>query len=493
MLDSVRSRLALWHTLVLAVLLVGFAAVSYLWLDSTVRRRDDRFLEEAATAFRTSVEAERAEVPLDTAIAQSLEEFHLRNISFLPFDATGRAISRRTQARLDTSAVRRVIAASRAEGVARLVTVGTDDDQQRLFIQQVTLGGERYTLVAAASLADQLELMEDTRASLLVTIPVVLVLAWLGGYTVARRSLAPVAAMSRRASEIGSTSLHERLPVGNPRDELGQLAASFNSLLGRVDAAFQQQQRFMADASHELRTPVSILRGEADIALSQAARTPEEYRGALAVVRDEGVRLSRIVSELFLLARADAGQQSLQIGELYLDDLVGDCLHTLRSLAAGRTVGLRSTCAPDTVGHGDDAGALTMHHRYHGDEELLRRMLVNLVENAIKHAPASSDVSVHLESDGATHCISVSDAGAGIAEQDRDRVFERFYRADPGHGREAGSEAGGAGLGLAIARWVAEMHGGSLVLRRSNPGDTVFELRLPRRVAITPAGELTPA
>jgi signal transduction histidine kinase len=259
----------------------------------------------------------------------------------------------------------------------------------------------------------------------------------------------------------------------------------FNDLLTRLDAAFDQQRRFMADASHELRTPVSIMRGEADVALSQPVRSLEEYRGALEVVRAEGRRLSRIVGELFLLARADAGQQPLESRALYLDDLVTECVRAVRSLALRRDVALRCTMDPPVSGEGDhsDAEPEALEHAYDGDEELLRRMLVNLLDNAIKHAPHGSVVDVRLTSDAREHRIQVVDRGPGIPDAAQAHVFERFFRADEAHGRDDDSETGGAGLGLAIARWVAEAHGGSLTLLDARSGGTKFEARLPRASA----------
>jgi two-component system OmpR family sensor kinase len=500
MLDSVRSRLALWHTAVLAVLLIGFAAATELWMARAVSRREDRFLQESTNAFRANIAGELAEVPLDTAVAQSLAEFRLRNVAFLVMDSSGKRMggsfrrgdagegrkrrarmARRLDAALARGAVLRV-----QVGGERFATVGEGDDALRLFVLPTEIGPDRFTIIGAASLADQQELLADTRAGFLIAIPVGLLLAWLGGYMLARRSLAPVSVMSGRAAAISASSLHERLPVGNPRDELGQLATVFNDLLARLAASFEQQRRFMADAAHELRTPVSIMRGEADIVLSQRVRTSEEYRGALEVVRAEGRRLSRIVGELFLLARADAGQQPLQKRTMYLDELVSDCVRAVQSLAVGRAVTVRCMMDPPVPTELDrtDGSAAVMDHAYLGDEELLRRLLVNLLDNAIKHAPPRSSVDVRLISDATGHRLQVSDRGAGIPAAAREHVFERFFRADASHARDDASETGGAGLGLAIARWVAEAHGGTLTLLASSAGETIFEARLPRTSAL---------
>ncbi len=503
MIDSVRSRLALWHTAVLAVLLVVFATASYLWLERVVVRRDDRFLEEATNALQSNLAAELAEQPLDSAVAQSFAQFNLRDVSFMVLDTAGRVIGRsapslamprrlggreRAARERDTARVRTVaIEASRGTH-DRLATIGSGHRAQRLFVLPVAEGTDHFFIVGIRSLADQQDLLEDTRAGFLLAIPLGLLLAWIGGYALARRSLAPVAAMTTRAAAIGASSLHERLPVGNPRDELGQLAHVFNDLLARLDAAFDQQRRFMADASHELRTPVSIMRGEADIALSRAVRSPEEYRGALEVVRAEGRRLSQIVGELFLLARADSGQQRLKMRALYLDELAGDCVHAMRSIALARDVSLRCTVERQPLA---EAGPED-EHAYTGDEELLRRLVINLLDNAIKHSPRGSTVDVEVTGHAGEHRLRVVDRGTGIPAAAQAQVFDRFFRADESHARDGTSETGGAGLGLAIARWVAEAHGGSLALVSSRPGETIFEVRLTS-TAHTPEGTVAAA
>jgi signal transduction histidine kinase len=472
---------------VLAVMLVAFAIATDLWLERAASHREDRFLEESTQAFHSNVAAELEEVPLDTAVGQALAEFRLRNVTFLVMDSAGRPIGRRpppTRVRHPTAPDADDVARALPARREKFLTVGDGDDPLRLYVLPARLGPHRVTIIGAESLADQQELMEDTRAGFLIAIPLGLLVAWLGGSALARRSLAPVAAMTARAAEIGATSLHERLPVGNPRDELGRLATVFNDLLARLGAAFEQQRRFMADASHELRTPVAIMRGEADIALSQSTRSPDEYRSALEVVNAEGRRLSRIVADLFLLARADAGQQPLAARELYLDELVSDCVRAVRSLALVRSVTVRCTMDPPMSAEADRAGGTPTppEHAYRGDEELLRRLLVNLLDNAIKHAPAGSTVDVDLMSDARGHRLLVTDRGAGIPPEARAQVFERFYRADAAHAHahDAESQTGGAGLGLAIARWVAEAHGGSLTLIESQPGKTVFDAWLPR-------------
>jgi two-component system, OmpR family, sensor kinase len=237
-----------------------------------------------------------------------------------------------------------------------------------------------------------------------------------------------------------------------------------------------------------LRTPVAVMLGEADIALSQALRPEEEYRDALAAVRDEGRRLSRIVADLFLLARADAGQRPLQRREVYLDELVTECVRAARALAAARGTTITYTPAPPPVLTDDGLDAdPEADWPIEADEELLRSLVMNLLDNAIKHSPPEAAVTVRLDRDPASYRITVSDTGPGIPEGARAKVFERFFRVDVARAREAGSDSGGAGLGLAIGRWIAEAHGGTLELAESSPAGSRFRITLPRPALRRPA------
>jgi heavy metal sensor kinase len=295
-----------------------------------------------------------------------------------------------------------------------------------------------------------------------------LLIAAAGGFFLASRSLSPVAAMSERAAEISSTNLNQRLPVGNRRDELSALAGVVNRLLERLEQAFAQQRRFMADASHELRTPVAVLRTEADVTLSRPNRTEAEYRESVAVMRDSARRLGRIVDDLFLLARADAGHLPLRRGPIYLEEVVDDAARAVRAIAQEH--GVRIAVAPV-----EDAP-------FSGDADLLGRLMLNLLDNAIKHSPEGGTVTLSLVRVGHEYRIGVVDEGPGIPAEAQAQIFERFFRVDRARSRAGATETSGAGLGLAIARWIAEAHGGRLELVRSTAAGTHFQLVLPATV-----------
>lgn len=487
MLHSVRARLAAWHTLVLGVLLSVFALAAYLFLQSTTARRAQEYLDSSAAAFVLDLYAEREDAPPDSAsVAMAAAEFRVRDLAAIVFDTRGRLIgmgsnavppasgdtteSSQWEPAIDLASL--AAATQRLGSITHPVSFTLPDAEggYRTLLTSVTLGGRQYRVAVVQSRHAEAETLEDARTAYLVAIPLLLLAAGIAGSFLAKRSLAPVRVMSEQAARISAANLDDRLPVANPRDELGQLATVFNDLLSRVHVSLTQQRRFMADASHELRTPVAIMRGEAEVALAVPERPSDEYRESLGVVGHTAARLSNIVNELFLLARADAGQQPLRRNALYLDDLASECVRSVRVLAlgAGVTVHFES----------DDVDMV-----FEGDDELLRRLVTNLVENAVKYSDRGGQVTVSLLTEPDGYRLSVRDNGCGVPPEAQAHIFERFFRADVARSRGldgAGTSGSGAGLGLAIAQWVAEAHGGSLVLARSSSAGSEFVLRLPR-------------
>jgi signal transduction histidine kinase len=298
----------------------------------------------------------------------------------------------------------------------------------------------------------------------LVAIPGLLAIGALGGFMLARRSLAPVSAMAKQASAISINNLHERLPVGGG-DELVGLASVVNGLLDRLERSFEQQRRFVTDASHELRTPTAVVRAEADVTLSREHREEPEYRESVLVIQDAARRLTRIVDDLFLLSRADSGHLVVRKESLYLEDLVHDATRAVTSVALQRGVEI-------------DVREVT-EAPFDGDADLLGRLLLNLLDNAIKYSTAGAAVSVALQRHNGQYEIRVADSGPGIPAAAHERVFERFYRVDSARSRAEASTTSGAGLGLAIARRIAEVHEGTVDIAESRPGHTEFLVTLP--------------
>jgi two-component system, OmpR family, sensor kinase len=474
----VRVRLAVWHAVVLATVLSLFAVGTYLHLRRSALQRTDNSLRETAATFIGFWTRELAEegVTPTAAAKEAAQEVRYPNHRILVLDRNGGLVvatgDTNAAAPHPASGGERLRASIPRElpgpavGSVRWTTIGDESEGTRVRASRVTVGGIEFILVVMNLMAPEHETIDAFLEAMLIAIPLALLLSGIGGYLLARASLRPVAAMAERAEQISAARLDTRLPIANPHDELGDLGGVLNRLLDRLSAALAQQRQFMADASHELRTPVAALRSAADVTLARANRTSEEYTDALRVISTEGRRLSRIVNDLFLLARADAGEQPLRTEAFYLDEVVAECVRAGRALAAPRQVQVDLELQDEAL--------------LHGDETLIRRLVMNLVDNAVKFTPAGGRVSVAVTRASDQLRISVSDTGTGIPDSIRDRIFDRFVRGDVARGRH-GASGDGAGLGLAIARWVAEAHGGRVALEASSPAGSTFVASLPIR------------
>jgi heavy metal sensor kinase len=286
-------------------------------------------------------------------------------------------------------------------------------------------------------------------------------LAAIGGYLVATRSLAPLSAMAQQARRITSESLSKRLPNPNPNDELGRLASVFNETLTRLEASFAELQRFTADASHELRSPLTALRAVGEVALRDG-HDPAMLRETIGSMLEEAERLTDLVDALLTLARMDATKSGATLEEVNIATLLEEIRDQFEVLAAekGQTL------------------AVTSDHNVsvQADRTLLRLALVNLVHNAIRHSPSSSKISLAAARRPHGIEISVSDTGPGIAPEYQEKIFEPFFRLDKARSRSGG---GGVGLGLAIARRAVERTGGRIIVESKSNRGSVFRIALP--------------
>lgn len=471
MFSFVRVRLTLWYTAVLACALVALAVATYFVVGRNSAHETDAAIIELAESFLTTVNAEARDTPgpggVKEGIQEAIEEHKYRDTVFVVFNAEGGVVES-SDVDLTPATATKLFGDNLDRSIRQappLRTIRLQDQSYRSYVRHFAVSGAECTLLVLQSLHRQEGFLKSVLSAFALAIPLAIVLASGGGYFLARRSLLPVVEMSTQAGRIGADNLHERLKVTNPQDELGRLAQSFNGLLDRLDQSFEQQRRFMADASHELRTPVAILCGEADVALSQPGRSPEDYRASLDVLAAEAKRLKHIVEDLFTLARADAGQYPLTLSDFYLDELIAECSRSVRTLAAAKQI----TLCCDT----------RTEMPIRADEGLLRRMMVNLLDNAIKYTSPGGNVSVTWDTQNSQYRIRVSDSGQGIPSELQPRIFERFFRADRVRSRSESDDGGGAGLGLSISRWIVQAHDGRLELTGSDERGSTFTVFLP--------------
>jgi heavy metal sensor kinase len=454
MFHSVRARLTLWYTAILALVLIIFSAVSYVLLARTIRAENDASLADTAHEFAAAFD------PADRSRGRDvLLDFRYSDRQILVLSPNGEIVAGSNK--IGPAERTRIQSFVRGGGTGFATIIGGEEgDGIRIIATPINVVGTHYTLVVARDLSEQADRLESAARAVFFGIPLALIVAAAGGYLLARKSFAPVTTMSVKARQIGAETLDERIEIGNERDELGFLAATLNGLLERLQLAFESQRRFMADASHELRTPIAIIQGEADVALARD-RDAADYRESIEVMQRAARKLTRIVQNLFLLARGDTGRYPISMSRFYVGEVVADCIRGMRSVAQARGVALSCSAPEDIV--------------VVADEELIHRLVLNLVENAVKFTQSGGTVHVDVGAGDGNCTIRVADTGPGIESADQSRIFERFFRGD----RARPQDAGGAGLGLPIARWIAEVHGGELRLEHSDTTGTVFLAVLP--------------
>lgn len=468
-IESVRARLTLYYVSALAAALIVVGGLIYVLLARALYTRIDDNLDALVQTTSNSLHNDLAEGQApDDAARSTAAELASRLQMLAIYDPAGQLLA--DEQRDDDLQIVLPPLETIPDDEILLTTVaeaGDQDDRHRLAMRRLTIrpSGTKYIVVAGSSLEPTDEELEALREVLLYVVPIALGLAGLGGWFLAHRSLSPVVAMAERARRIGVEDLSARLPVANPGDELGHLASTFNELLGRLEGSMTQQRQFMADASHELRTPVTTARTAASVALQHPHRDEHEYRDAMVIVEQQTARLSRIVEDMFTLARADAGNYPVRRDALYLDEVVEEVVRAARVVA--------STKGIDIDLDGDTSPApLT------GDEELIRRLVGNLLDNAIRYSQRGTTVKVELRRTESGYSISVSDSGPGIPPESQPYIFERFYRVD--RARSRATPDGGAGLGLALAQWVSRVHGGDLALTASSDNGCTFTAVLPQ-------------
>ena len=458
---SVRFRLTCWYSAVLAVVLVVFGALIYgVVLYQSLHHHDDSL--RAAGGYIKEILGREPDCA--TLTPDQIADLGRLDRLVLVHELAGHGQIFYRSPDFDTT----VLEGSEAEFKQLLSqpesfqTVDTPSSALRVFsFRYVSRAGRQGVVRVMDSLGNVHEALATLRWTLLLTIPFCLIVAGVGGYWLAGRALGPVDAVTRLAQEIEATNLNRRLPSPRSDDELGRLVRTFNQMINRLATSFDSMRRFTADASHELRTPLTILRSAIEVALERE-RSPEDYRRVLKESLEEVQRMTRIVEDLLLLARADAGTLEPRREPVRLDALASEVIEEMKGLAETRGVVVSS----------DIAGPVIMA----GDERWLRQMLYNLLDNAMKYTPPAGRVRVTLEQRNSGAEISVTDTGPGIPEAEQSRLFERFYRVDKARSREDG----GSGLGLAIALWVARSHEGDIKIEsRAGEGST-FRVILPQ-------------
>lgn len=451
---SIGARLTIWYSLILALSLCLFGAIAYFAMSHSIRANIDPSLRQRVRAVRDIIQEDAP-----SGLAALQDEF--RELA----DSEGAEARLRVAyadgatifASPDMQAAREP---RRAQDATHPFTARIGNARYRFLQDRVGVRGAQYDVEVASSMQDYDRALERFRIVMYSAAPAFLILAALGGYWLSRRALAPVDEITRAARSIGGQDLSKRIAVPRSSDELRRLADTLNEMLARLEAAFQRVSQFTADASHELRTPVSLVRTSAELALRKP-RSDAEYRESLARILDESERISRLIDQLLFLARADSASATLPAIRTDLAAPLQAACAEARALAEAKDLKFSETIP----------GSIWVQ----GDATSLHRLFVILLDNAVKYTPSGGEINVLLHSDDGYAVADVRDSGIGIAAQDLPHVFERFYRSDPARSRQSG----GTGLGLSIGHWIAQAHHGEIRVESLPGKGSNFEVRIP--------------
>lgn len=457
---SIGFRLAAWYFLVFAAGAAAFGIAAWFGMRASLYDAVDDGLRDRVRGVQTFVQSQIAELSLP----EMRDEFREHSVLgpggdlLQVCDQHGAWLFRSEP--LESNNVAITLPGDLRS--PRFETGQVDRHPMRFYSQRITIDGAPYTVEIAVPLDEVFGALERFRTLLLLVAPVLLIGASAGGYWISRRALAPVDEISRAAQRISIENLTQRLRVPRSGDELQRLSETLNAMLARLDASVRRMAQFTADASHELRAPVALIRTTAEVATLRRDRPSSEYLDALDDILEESERTSQVVESLMLLARSDAGGASVERHDLDARSVVREAAEQGEKLAHSNGLEFRLETADLPV-------------PIQGDPESLRRALLILIDNAIKYTPGGGTVRVRLCADQDRAVVSVSDTGIGIAEDDLPHIFERFWRADRARTRERA----GAGLGLSIAKQIVEMHSGSIRVE-SRPGKgSTFQILLP--------------
>jgi len=490
---SIGVRLSLWYLAIFALGQFLFGGGMWLILRHNLYDLVDDSLEVQIDDFKSFMQAQKKDASIAKLQEEVNEAYGIEHSGdYLEVYAENAQLIYRSEflqahpsALLPPDQIKRPVMRSRR----------IDGRPYRFALQKMSINGHVFTIQMGIPADDVVETLHLFRYYLLMFAPLLLLAAAGGGYWLSRRALAPVDSLVRTARQVSGTNLSGRLQKLDTGDELQRLSDTLNEMLDRIETAFLRITEFTADASHELRTPVSLIRTEAELALRRS-RTDSEYKESLRHILLEAERTTALIEQLLSLARSDSGRETFHLQPVDLWQTLRGVVDGWQQMATIRNLefsaslaGLNIVNQPAVTNDGmalgeaapniDAACCVDPEIFVMGDETLLRRLADILLDNAFKYTPAPGSVHLSLGVNGDSAVMTVQDSGVGIAEEDQSKIFERFYRVDKARTRALG----GAGLGLAIAQWIVTQHRGSIAVE-SRPGEgTKFRVELPMTAA----------
>lgn len=455
---SIGFRLAAWYFLVFAVALSIFGIAAWFAMLASVYHAVDDELRDRVRGVQQFMERQIASL----SIPEIRDEFREHSVLgpggdlFQVCDQAGAWLYRSVPLENNSVPIEKPDSLTSPQ----FKTAQVEGHPLRFYSQAISITGRAYTVQVAAPMHEAFEALQQFRILLLLGVPLLLIAASFGGYWISSRALAPFDEISHAAERISIQSLTERLHVAQTGDQLQRLSQTLNQMFSRLEAAVKRMTQFTADASHELRAPVALIRTTAEIAVMRG-RSPSEYRDALTDILGEAERMSQVIDSLLLLARTDSGTERIETIALDARTVVREAAEQGEKLAQNHKVVFEAEIPGTAV-------------PIRADSDALRRALLILLDNAVKYTSNGGLVRLKLAPVEGFAVASVSDTGIGIKQEDLPYIFDRFWRADKARSRERE----GAGLGLSIAKWLIEAQGGAISVT-SDPGKgSTFSIRI---------------
>jgi len=459
----IKWKLTIWYGGILAVILIIFSSGVYTYFKNSLEKSIDVKIKSIAEVLASSITEEHGGGNVFANFERYLENVlgkRPKGKFIQIIDSSGKIGAKMNDIETDVIPTRFNTTERALRGEIVYETI--DDANPRLrMITMPILDNKKITSIVqvGSSLADFDETMKKLLIIMIISIPTSISVTIIVGYFMAKKSLKPVDQIRKAAVKISSSNLDERIDIKGRKDELGRLAETFNAMIARLKDSFQRINQFSIDVSHELKTPLTILKGETEVALRKD-RDNGEYVNLLQSNLEEIDRMTRIIDDLLLLSKANTQDIKLNIESISLRDLVADVCVDMKIFADNKEITLIVDELADV--------------RLIGDELKLRRMLWNIMENGIKYTPKGGVVNVSSYTNNGYICINVKDNGMGISGDDIKYIFDRFYRADRSRKRESGS-----GLGLSISKWIAEAHKGAIEVTSQLSKGSQFLIKLP--------------
>ncbi|MGB7987369.1 MAG: ATP-binding protein [Terracidiphilus sp.] len=466
----IRVRLTLWYSLAIAVTLFSIGCAALWMVHRAVDDLEGEELQQRVRSVRRFVESRppgESPAELSAAITAAYNVSH-GNKWLQVIDEQGNWIYRSPHV---AAAYPTLALPQQAPPSGRFFTFTAESISVRALIEVIEVHGVHYTVQTGLTLTKTMAVLSNFRIQLFLLITIGLIVSSLGGYFMSRRALNPIAAIAAKARLINDRNLGVQLPVPSARDEISDLSKTLNQMLKRIDNAFASVRAFTGNASHELRTPISLLRTEIEVALMRP-REANEYRAVLGRLHGETVLMTQLIENLLSLARADGGAEVIALAPIRIGDLFQRTSQRWKNAMDQAMLDFTVDCPQP------DLAVLA-------DEQSILRLLSILLDNASKYTPPGGLVTLTASVAEDRVLLSVRDSGIGIAEEDFERIFDRFYRAAcPGE-----RKASGSGLGLALAKWSAECHGTKLRVESRPGAGSCFSFSLMRTASVLPASQ----